>query len=86
MRSIQDTGIIAVDESDAGVGTECRRQFLNRYGFRVSTTFWNVLEIALRDSVVFSQLQTVLSKFEVYCTDDLRTLSPILLKRIFPIS
>jgi hypothetical protein len=38
MCNIQDTAIIAVDKSDAGVGTECRRQFLNRYGFRVSTT------------------------------------------------
>jgi len=47
MRSTQDTATIALDrygilyagdKSDAGVSTGRRRQFLNRYGFRFSTT------------------------------------------------
>jgi hypothetical protein len=47
MRIIQDTAIIALDlcdilyagdKRDAGVGSGPRRQFLNRYGFRFSTT------------------------------------------------
>jgi hypothetical protein len=52
MRSFQDTASMALDrydilyardESDAGVGTGRQRQFLNQYGFRFSTTLWNVL-------------------------------------------
>jgi hypothetical protein len=95
MRSIQDAATIALDSHDilyagdkneAGVDTGRRPQFLNRYGFHFSTTLWNALEIALRDSIVFSPLQTVPSKFEVYCADGLRTPPPVLIKRIFPMS
>jgi hypothetical protein len=65
MRSIQDTDTIgdtlyAEDKSDAGVGTERRRQFLNRHEFRFSTTLWNAFLIELLDSVVFSVVQTVM--------------------------
>jgi len=92
MRSIRDTATLALDrydilyagdKSDAGVGTGHRCQFLNRDGFRFSTTLCNVLEVALHDSVVFSPLQTVL---EVYCADGLRAPPLILLKRIFSLS
>jgi hypothetical protein len=87
MRSMEDTAPIALiddilyagDKSDAGVGTGRRRQFLNLYGFRFSITLWNVLEIALWDSVVLSAVQTVLRMI-------LRILPPILIIRIFLIS
>jgi len=74
MRSIQYTATIALDRydilyagdnSDTGVGTGHRRQFLNRYGCCFSTSF-NVLEVALRNSVAFSALQIVLSLFDIY--------------------
>jgi hypothetical protein len=48
------------DKNDAGVGSGRRRRFLDWYGFRFSTTFWNVFVIELRDSVVFSVVQTVM--------------------------
>jgi len=41
----------------------CRGRFLDWYGFRIYTTLWNVFVIDLRDSVVFSVVQTVM-KFE----------------------
>jgi hypothetical protein len=47
-------------ESDAGVGSGRRRRFLDWRGFRFSTTFWNVFVIELRDSVVFSVVQTLM--------------------------
>jgi hypothetical protein len=40
-------------KSDVGVVSGCRRRFLDWYGFRFTTTFWNVFVIELRDSVVF---------------------------------
>jgi hypothetical protein len=54
-------------KSDDGVGSGRRRRRLDWYRFRFSIPFWNVIETALRDSVVFSVAQTVLSTFDVYC-------------------
>jgi hypothetical protein len=48
------------DENDSGVGSGRRRRLLDRYGFCFSISLWNVSEIALRDSVVFSIVQTVM--------------------------
>jgi hypothetical protein len=70
MRSIQDTATRAInrydilyagDKRDAGVGRGRRRQFLNRYGFRFSTALRNVFVIEMRDSVVFSVVQTAVA-------------------------
>jgi hypothetical protein len=47
-------------KSDAGVGSGRRRRFLDLYGFRFSTTLYKVFFIVLRDSVVFSVVETVL--------------------------
>jgi hypothetical protein len=47
-------------KSDAAVGSGRRRRFLNWYRFRFSTTLWNVFVIELRDSVMFSVVQTVM--------------------------
>jgi hypothetical protein len=77
MRTYQHTAITVPDryhvlyaghESDASVGSGCRRRFLDWCGFRFSTTLWDVLLIELRDCVVFSVVQTVLWKLDVYCT------------------
>jgi hypothetical protein len=54
-------------KSDAGVGSGRRRQFLDLYGFRFSTTLRNVCVIELSDSVVFSVAKTVFLKFDVHC-------------------
>jgi hypothetical protein len=62
MRSYQHDAFTVLDrydilygahESDAGVGSERWRRFLDSYGFRFSTKLWNVFLIKLRDSVVF---------------------------------
>jgi hypothetical protein len=50
-------------KSDAGVGSRRRRRFLDSHGFRFSTTLWNEFLIELRDSLVFSVVETVM-KFE----------------------
>jgi hypothetical protein len=72
MRTYQDTAFTILDrydilysghKSDAGVGSG-RRRFLDSYGFRFSTTFCNMFVIELRDSVVFSVVQTVM-EFEI---------------------
>jgi hypothetical protein len=44
---------------DAGVGSGRRRRFLDLYEFRNSTMLWNVFVIDVRESVVFSVVQTV---------------------------
>jgi hypothetical protein len=68
MRTYQHTAFIVLDrydilngghKSNAGVGLGCRR-FLDWYGFRISTTLWNVFVIELRDSILFSVVQTVM--------------------------
>jgi hypothetical protein len=68
MRTYQHTALAVLDrydilygghKSDAGVGSGRRRRFLDWCGFRFSTTLWNVFEIELRDSVVFSVVKTV---------------------------
>jgi hypothetical protein len=69
MRTYQNTAFAVHDrydmfygghKSDAGVGPGRRRRFLDLYGFRFSTTLWNVFVIQLRDSFVFSVVQTVM--------------------------
>jgi len=69
MRTYQHTAFTVLDryhtlygghKSDAGVGSGRRRRFLDWYGFWISTTLWNVFVIELRDSVVFSVVQTVM--------------------------
>jgi hypothetical protein len=69
MRTYQHTAFTVLDrydtlygghKSDAGVGSGRRRQFLSWYGFHFSTTLWNVFIIELRDSVVFSVVQTAM--------------------------
>jgi hypothetical protein len=55
------------EQTDAGVGSGRRRRVLDWYRFRFSISLWNVFEIALRDFVVFSVAQMVLSKFDVSC-------------------
>jgi hypothetical protein len=69
MRTYQHTALPVLDiygtfygvhKSDAGVGSGSRRRFLDLYGFRFSTTLWNVFVIELRDSIVFSVVQTVM--------------------------
>jgi hypothetical protein len=76
MRTYRHTAFTVLDRyyilygghiSDAGVSSGRRRRFLDLYGFRFSTTLWNVCFIELRDSVVFSVVQTVLSTLDVYC-------------------
>jgi hypothetical protein len=42
-------------------GRRRRRRFLDCNGFRFPTTFWNTFVIELRDSVVFSLVQTVMN-------------------------
>jgi hypothetical protein len=54
-------------KSDAVVSSGRRRRFLAWYGFCFPISLRNVFEIALRDSVVFSAVLTVLSTFDVYC-------------------
>jgi hypothetical protein len=58
--SLIDDTLYAVHKRDAGVGSGRRRRFLDLYGFRFSTTFWNVFVIELRYSVVFSVVQTIM--------------------------
>jgi hypothetical protein len=53
------------EETDAGVGSGRRRWILDWYGFCFSI-YWNVFEIALGDSLAFSEVQTVPSTFDVY--------------------
>jgi hypothetical protein len=69
MRIYQHTAFTVLDrydilhvghKRDAGVGSERRRRFLDWYGFRFSTTLWNVFVKELRDSVVFSVVQMVM--------------------------
>jgi hypothetical protein len=76
LRTYQHTAFTVLDrydilydghKSDAGVGSDRRRRFLDWYGFHFSTTFWNVFVIKVRDSDVFSVVQTVLSTSDVYC-------------------
>jgi hypothetical protein len=68
MRSYQHTALTVLDKYDilygghksyAGVGFGRLRRFLDWYGFCSSTTLRNVFLIELRDSVVFSLVQTV---------------------------
>jgi hypothetical protein len=47
-------------QSDAGVGTGRRRRCLDLYGFRFFMMLGNVFVIEMRDSVVFSVVETVL--------------------------
>jgi hypothetical protein len=47
-------------KSDAGVGSGRRRRFWDLCGFRFPTTFWNGFLIDLRDSVVFSVVQSIM--------------------------
>jgi hypothetical protein len=74
MRTYQHTAFTVLDrydtllggfKSDAGVGSGLRRQFLDPYEFHFTTTLWNVFEVALRDLVLFSAVQTVLSTLYV---------------------
>jgi hypothetical protein len=59
--------LYAGHKSDAGVRSARRRRFLGSYGFRFSTVFWDVFVIETRDSIVFSVVQKVFSKFHVHC-------------------
>jgi hypothetical protein len=88
MRTYQHTAFTVLDgydilysghKSDAGVGSGRRRRFLDLYGFRFFAMLLNVFLIELRDSVVFSVVQSVLRMI-------LRILPPVLIIRIFPIS
>jgi len=47
------------DETDTGVGSGRRRRHLDRHEFRFSISLWDLFVTELRDSVVFSVLQTV---------------------------
>jgi hypothetical protein len=67
MLTYQHTAVTVLDRydilygghrSDAGVGSERRRRFLDSNGFRFSTTLRNVIVTELRDSVVFLEIQT----------------------------
>jgi hypothetical protein len=69
MRNYQHTAFTLFDrydilydgyKSDAGVGLGRRRRFSDCYGFRFSTTVWNVFIIELRDAVVLSVVQAVM--------------------------
>jgi hypothetical protein len=69
MRTFQHTAFTLLDrydifygghEIDAGVGSGRRRLFLDFYGFRFSTTLWNVFDLELPDSVEFSVVQTII--------------------------
>jgi hypothetical protein len=55
------------NKSDAVVGAGHRRQFLDWYGFRFSTTLCNMFITELRDYVVFSVVYTDLWTFDMYC-------------------
>jgi hypothetical protein len=99
MRTYQHTTFAVIDrydifyggyKSDAGVGSGRRYRFLNSYGFRFSTTLWNIL-IELRDSVVFSVIKTVFSMFDVYCaylfyTSGIQPFSPHTPRDTFPLN
>jgi len=52
--------LFAGNKSEAGVGSERRRRFLDWYGFLFSTTMWNVFVRELYDSVVFSAVHAVM--------------------------
>jgi hypothetical protein len=52
--------LYAAHKSDAGVGLGRRCRFLDWYGFRFSTTLWKMFIPELRDSVLFSVVQTVM--------------------------
>jgi hypothetical protein len=67
MRTYQHTANIVLDrydilngrhKSDAGVGSGRRRRFLDSYGFRFTTTLWNVFVIELCDYILFQVVQT----------------------------
>jgi len=69
MRAYQHTAFSVLDrydilygghKSDTGVSSVRRRRFLDWYGFRFSTTSWNVFVIKLRDSVTFLVVQMVM--------------------------
>jgi hypothetical protein len=69
MRTYQHTAFAVLErydtfygghQSDAGVGSGRRRRFLDLYGFRFFMTLGYVFITELRDSVVFSVVQTVL--------------------------
>jgi hypothetical protein len=72
MRTYQHIALAVLDryntfhgghQSDVGVGSGRRRRFLDLYGLRFFMTLGNVFVIELRDSVVFSVVETVM-KFE----------------------
>jgi hypothetical protein len=68
--------LYAGNRSDASVGSGRRRLFVDWCGFRFSITLWNVFVIELSDSVMFSVVQTVISKFDLYyACGSLRTYS-----------
>jgi hypothetical protein len=58
--SLIDMVYCTPDTSDASVGSGRRRRFFDWYGFRFSTTLWDVFVLELRDSIVFSVVQTVM--------------------------
>jgi hypothetical protein len=69
MRTYQHTSFGVLDDydifygwhkSDAGAGWGRRRRFLDCYGFRFSTSLWNLFVIELRYSTVFSVVLTVM--------------------------
>jgi hypothetical protein len=69
MRTYQQTAWTDLDtydvlygghKTDAGVGLGSRRRFLDICGFPFSTSYWNIFLIELRDSIVFSVVQTIL--------------------------
>jgi len=47
-------------ECDFGIRSWRLRRFLDWYRFRFSTTLWNVFVMELRNSVLFSVVQTVM--------------------------
>jgi len=59
--------LYAGHKSEASVGSGRRHRIFNWYGFRFSTTLWNVFVTELRDSIVFPVVQTVLWTFDLYC-------------------
>jgi hypothetical protein len=69
MRTYQHTALTFLDrydivyggiKSDASVGSERRRRFLDLYGFRFSTTLSNMNTIEMRDPVAVSVVQTLM--------------------------
>jgi hypothetical protein len=48
------------NKRNVGTGSGRRRRYLDWYGFRFSTTSWNVSVIELRDAVVYAVVQTVM--------------------------